>query len=163
MSITAADILAAIDVLEQAQEESDDIKFELAVDLRKACQTLGRQAKKTADLLEMEMLRQVEAGAKQVGDINYMAINDNKFVFDHDLIESEVVAAARDLAIDRETGEIDPHEAARQAAYMMRQIYVSPSTTGKIGAINEVGMDLGKVREREKKGRKLLEIDTRAE
>lgn len=162
MSITAADILAAIDVLEQAQEESDDIDFRLAVDLRKACQTLGRQAKRTADLLEMEMLRQVEGGAKDIDGIQYMAINDNKTTWDHDSIESWVVAVAREKSINKETGEIDVDEAARQGAHWMRRIYVSPSTTAKIGALGEMGLDGDTVRERETKGRKLYEVDTQA-
>lgn len=160
MSITAADILAAIDVLEQAQEESDDIDFELAVNLRKACQILGKQSKKTADLLEMEMLRQVEAGSKEFGGIQYVAANDNKTTWDHDSIESWVVGAARTKAINTETGEIEADEAARQAAHWMRRVYVSASTTAKIGALGELGLDGEAVREREKKGRKLLEIDT---
>jgi len=163
MSITPADILAAIDVLTQAQNESDDISFELGVELRAACKELARQSKVTSDLLEMELLRQVEDGPKQVGSVNYLAVNDNKMTFDHDRIESDVVTEARRRAVDEETGDIDPGEAARQAAYMMRQVYVSASSTAKIGALGDVGVDIPSVRTREKKGRKLLEVDTEAE
>ena len=163
MSITAADILAALDVLFQAQEESDDMSFDLAIELRAASRELARQAKKTADLLEMEMLRQVEDGPKMVGTVNYFAVNDNKTTWDHDRIESDVVARAKEAALDRQTGEFVADEAARQAADMMRQIYVSPSTTAKMGALSDLGVDIPTVRQRERKGRKLHEVDTQAE
>jgi hypothetical protein len=163
MEITAADILAAIDVLRQAQDESDDIDFEVAVDLLAACRQLGREAKVTADLLQMEMLRQVEDAPKRVGTVNYMAVNDNTTTFDHDQIEAAVVAIAKEHLVDHETGEIDPVEVARQAAHWMRRVYVSPSSSAKIGVLGELDVDVDTVRQRTKKGRKLYEIDTQAD
>ena len=159
MSITPADILAATDVLTQAQNESDDMPFVVAVALREAVTELKRRATETVGLLEMEMLRQVEAGSKTVGGVTYIAVNDNKDAWDHDAIEARVVEAAKGIATDHETGVMDPAEAARRAAWLMRKIYVSPSTTAKTGALGELDLDATDVRTRTKKGRRLHEVD----
>lgn len=159
MSITPADILAATDVLTQAQDESDDMPFETAIALREAVTELKRRASETVGLLEMEMLRQVESAPKTVGGVTYIAVNDSKDTWDHDAIEARVVAAARLAAVDHETGEVDPAEAARRAAWFMRKVYVSPSTTAKTGALGELDLDATDVRTRTKKGRRLHEVD----
>jgi hypothetical protein len=160
MSITPADVLAAIDVLVQAQNESDDMPFETAIALREAVEELKRRSNETIGLLTMEMLRQVEAAAKTVDGVTYIAVNDSKDTWDHDQIEARVVATARLAALDKTTGEIDPAEAARQAAWLMRKIYVSPSTTAKVGALGELELDADDVRTRKTKGRKLHEVDS---
>ena len=159
MGITPADVLAAVDVLVQAQNESDDMEFELAIALRDAAEELKRRTSETIGLLEMEMLRQIEAAPKTVGGVTYLAVNDNKDTFDHDQIEARAVAVARLAAYDKETGEIDVGEAARQAAHLMRKVYVSPSTKAKVGGLGELDLDADDVRTRQTKGRKIHEVD----
>ena len=159
MSITPADILAATDVLTQAQNESDDMPFETAIALREAVEELKRRAGETIGLLTMEMLRQVEAAPKTVGGVTYIAVNDSKDTWDHDQIEARVVAAARLAAVDPGSGEIDAAAAARWAAHFMRRAYVSPSSTAKVGALSELDLDASDVRTRTTKGRRLHEVD----
>lgn len=160
MDITPADVLAAVDVLQQVVEESDDCEFERAVELRNACRELIAHTRATISMLESEMLRQVEAAPRTFGDVTFIAVNDNVQRFDHDAIEAGVIVKAVDLAVDRETGEIDPKEAARQAAYLMKSTYVSPSTVAKKSALERhLGLDVDSVVSKESRGRKLLEVE----
>lgn len=159
MPITMADIQAAIDVLDQLCEESDDIEFELAADLRIAVDQLKKGATTAITMLEMEMVRQVEGAPRQVGGLNYMAVNRYKERDDHDAIEARVVAAARLAAVDRETGDIDPAEAARWAAHWMRKLYVAPSDQAKKGVMDELELDPQEIRGREVVGRRLHIVD----
>jgi hypothetical protein len=159
MSITPADVQAAIDVLRQAGDESDDMDFELATELRLAISDLIGHARTTVSLLETEMLRQVEEQPRQVGGLNYMAVNKYRDRDDHDAVEARVVAVARLQAVDQETGEIDPAEAARWAAHWMRKIYVAPSHEAKKGVLDELELDVKQVRAREKVGRRLHVVD----
>lgn len=157
--ITQADILAASEVLHQLMEESDDMDFERAADIRLALGALILDAREALSLIEMEMVRQVEAAPRQVGRLNYMAVNKYKERDDHDAIEAHVVAAARLAAVDRDTGEIDAAAAARWAAHYMRKLYVSPSVQAKKGALDELEMDPREVRERQAVGRRLHVVD----
>ena len=156
MTISPADIRAAIDVLRQAQNESDDIDFDLAAELRLACQELGRTNRETISLLETEMLRQCEAGSKEHDGIVYIAVNNRKDIYDHDMIEARVVEMARERAVD-ENGVVNAAEAARQAAHLMRGAYVAPSTTARKGALEAMGVS--DAVSKQTKGRKLHEVD----
>jgi hypothetical protein len=159
MTITQADILAACEVLSQLQEESDDIDFELAADLRLALQSLALDARETLGLIEMEMARQVEGAPRRAGAYNYMAVNKYRDRYDHDAIEARVVAAARLKALNRETGEIDPADAARWAAHLMRKMYVATADKPRKGAMDELELDVTEIREREAIGRRLHIVD----
>lgn len=157
--IEEADILAAIDVIRQATQEADDSDFERAVALRNAIRSLVSESRTAIGMLEAEMLRQVEESPRQFGGVNFMAVRDYRESFRHDEIEGGVVGAAISAATDRATGEIDPKEAARQAAYMMRRLYVSPSTTAKKTELDRLGLERKEVVEREYRGRRLHEVD----
>lgn len=159
MSITPGDILAAVDVLRQVNGEVDDIGFELAVELRAACQDVIEQARGAIAALEIEMLEQVESSPKQVGRITYIAIDDRSTRFDHDSIAKAVVAAAKERAVDQETGEVVVARAVAEAVDLMRMVYVAPSSKAKQTALTWLGLDTDDVIERTKKGRKLHEVD----
>ena len=135
------------------------MQFERAVILRNAVRQLIAEGRETLSLLETELLRQVEGAPRQVDGVNFMAVKDYKESFRHDAIEGGVVGAAISAATDRSTGEIDAHEAARQAAHLMRRLYVSPSVTAKKTVLDDLGIDRKEVIESEYRGRKLFEVD----
>lgn len=159
MEITAADILAAVDVLRQVTSEVDDMGFDLAVELRDACQDVIEQARGAIAALETEMLSQVESAPKQVGRVTYIAVDDRSTRFDHDDIAKQVIAVAKERATDQETGEVVTARAVAEAVDLMRMVYVAPSTKAKQTALTYMGLDPDDVIERTKKGRKLHEVD----
>lgn len=162
MTITQADILAAVDVLREAAAEADDIDFEQAVALRSACTESIAAARQAIAALEVAMLEQVESAPKQVGRVTYIAIDDRTTRFDHDDIARQVVAVAKERATDPETGEVVTSRAVAEAVDLMRMAYVAPSSKAKQTALTYMGLDPDDVTERTKKGRKLHEVDAEA-
>lgn len=153
MSVNAADLGAAIDLVGEAIEDSDSYDFEEAVAMRDALILLRARAAVAMDLIESEMARQLEGGERQWNGMTYKAVNKYRTRADHDAIEGHVLTVAKDVALDRQTGEIDLDEAVRQAAHLMRQVYVSPSTPAKSGALKSLGLDPWSVVSRERTGR----------
>jgi hypothetical protein len=160
--VTPADIAAAIDVLREAAEQSENMDFDDAVALVDAIKEMRSAAGVTISMLEMALLAQVEIAPRQVGGRAFIAVDDGPLRYEHDRIESQVIDWATLQATDRETGLTNAREAARQATWMMRQVYVSPSTTAKVAALKEMEIPMDEVRTKEKKGRKLHVVETEA-
>ena len=129
--ITPADVAAAEDVIRAIGEMSDSIGFELAAELRQALCKLTNTTKDTMALLNTELLRQVEAQPRRHNGITYDRKPKRTWRFDHEMIRSRIVDAVcdsgnRGVAMDA----LDLHSA----------IYVSPSSTAKVGGLDKIGL-----------------------
>lgn len=159
--ITAADILAAGDVVDQLAEVSDEMSFELTVELDEALAALARKVAGARGLLTTRQLQVLEAGAKTLPDGRvFVAVPDFAERFDHDAIGQAVVDHAVRQATDTETGEIIPKRAAEAAVAALLGIYTAPATKAKVTPLKEL-VDVKKVRKRENKGRRVQVLDSR--
>lgn len=133
--MTIPDVLASCDVLVDVQDASDAMTAEQCIEYRVACEAVLRAAKAAIDLLNMQFVKVSETDVIRDGRRFYVGRKKDRVRFAHDIIEAAVVAQA---------AAASPGTAisgAREAADLMRKLYVTDSTEAKIGALNALGLN----------------------
>jgi hypothetical protein len=157
--VQAVDLQATCDVVALAGEQSDAMEFERAAEIRLALVELKRTVAATLGLIETQMINRLEDAPRRYGNSTYEVVNDGVYRAEHDLILAAAQEVARRRAINPDTGEVDTARALEEMGYLVQSLYVSPSTTAKVGGIEAVGLDKRKARRWENKGRKLSIIE----
>lgn len=157
--ITAADLQAAVDVVAETAEQSDAMEFERAAEVRLALLELKRAVAGAVGLIETQMINRLEDAPRRFGDKTYEVVDDGVYRAEHEAIFDKATEVARRRAINPDTGEVNTAKALEEFVYIVQSLYVSPSTTAKVGGIEGIGLDKRKVRRWEKKGRKLSIIE----
>lgn len=149
--------LAAIttEIHDHVTEQADRYDFDDGVTTRDALLALIDEAKTAVSLLETTMLKHLEEGAQQRGSRLFKRKRVTAERFRHDLIRAAIASSARLSAADTETGEISATRAVDFAVQAMTDLYVSPSTKAKIGALDNYGIERKAVHAVENKGWKL--------
>lgn len=142
---TAADVLAALDVLRDVENISDSLSPDQAIEFREAVEEVKAGAARCIDMLNGQLVRTLDGQRGIVrGDFLYsIGRKALRKRFDHDRIQTAVVRFAMASAVDKETGEIDYDkviEAPAVAAQAMRQIYVNDSTAAKVTQLDRFGI-----------------------
>jgi len=160
MTITPADIQAAIDVVVAAGESADSIGFEEAADLRVALVELTNATKDSLALLSGELLRMVEAQPRRHDGRTYDRKPKRSWRFDHELIRRKITDLACES--DHKTGEVpDVAGAVTEALELHADIYVSASSTAKVGGLKKLGLEKKTAGTYENLGYELDVVDTR--
>lgn len=128
---------------DEVTEQSDQVSFEQAVELMDAVKAVERSCREAMSLLESELMRQLEGGARQVGTRVFARVDKYKDRVDHPTIERAVVQHAVSAATDRETGEIDPRTAAVEAVRGMHDLYLAPATKVKTSKLKNYDVAFG--------------------
>lgn len=160
---TLTDLAATVDYIhDRVTEQADRLDFDDAYKMRDWCKAIEAEAKAAAAMIETTMLKHLEAGVQQRGSRIFKRKRNIVERFRHDLIAADLERWARLNATD-DKGVTSVSKAIAGALDGMRDLYVSPSTKAKIGALDTYGMDRKKVSEREDKGWKLEveELDAR--
>lgn len=152
--ITPADVAAAEDVVRAAGESADSIGFEEAADLLQAVERLETAVKDTKSLLRTELLRMVEAQPRRHDGITYDRKPKRRWTFDHELIRGTIVMSM----LDSYGPEV--RDAVQRALDFHSGIYVSPSTTAKIGGLDKIGLGKKEAGRYENLGYELDVVDT---
>jgi hypothetical protein len=140
--MTLGDVHASADVLLDVADYSDTMTPEQCIEYRVACEAVAKAAKTAIDLLNMQFVKVAETDVIRDGRRFYVGRKKDRVRFDHDLIEAAVVTTA---------AAHSPGTAisgARQAADLMRKLYVSDSTDARIGALNALGLNTDRHNER---------------
>jgi hypothetical protein len=157
--ITPADIRAAADVVRAAGESADSIGFEEAADLRVALLELDKATKDSLAVLSGELLRMVEAQPRRHDGRTYDRRPKRTWRFDHELIRHSITDIVCEA--NHETGEVpDVAGAVVEALELHADIYVSPSTTAKVGGLKKVGLEKKQAGTYENQGYELDVVDT---
>lgn len=130
--ITPADLAAAEAVVRDAGESADSIGFEEAADLLQALDGLENAVKDTKALLRTELLRQVEKQPRRHNGITYDRRPKRTWIFDHEKIRE---------AIARQFGVGQAYRSIVDALDAHAAVYISPSTTAKVGGLKKIGLD----------------------
>ena len=137
LRMTIEDVLASCDVLRDVQEASDSMTPEECIEYRIACEAVARAAADAIALCNMQFIKMAEQDVVMDGRRFYVGRKKDRVRFDHDKIAGKVVTAAVDGAI----GAVTPAKAAAQAVDLMSKIYLSDSTTAKVGALAALGLN----------------------
>jgi hypothetical protein len=128
---TSADLEAAIDVVDDIARDSEQLSVEDAVNALDALERLAAAIREAMSLVETQAVQQLEQ-PKVVNGRRYVRHDEYKRRFNHDRIAKMVA----DRAIADRNGELlSTKDAVRNAANLMRKIYVSDSSTAKVGMI----------------------------
>ena len=128
---TPADIEAAIDVVDDIARESELLALRDAIAALEALDRLAHAAREARTLVEMQMVALLEQ-PQIVDGRRWKRSDEYKRRYEHD----RIVKMVADRAIADRNGELlDAKAAARNAANLMRKIYVSPSTDAKVGML----------------------------
>ena len=159
--ISEADIRAALDVLaELVSSDLEAVPFEDLVALRSAASDLKSEAAEAIAAVETAMMGLVDGQPRQVGGSTFLVVDDVAERADHSRIEAAIIQQALQLSVDRDTGEFDARAAARAAAHLAMEVYVSPAKKPKKQALERLlDMDPKDVTSYDRKGKKLREID----
>ena len=145
----------ASEIHDRITEQADSYDFEDGAATRQALLDLIAEAKTAVSLLETTMLGQLEgSGSRQVGTLLFKRKPNRVDRFRHDTIKAAVAKFARTAACD-DNGEISPTRAVDFAVQAMADLFVSPSTGAKIGALDRIGLSKAAVIDQENKGYKL--------
>jgi hypothetical protein len=141
--MTIEDVLASCDVLVDVQNASDSMTAEQCVEYRVACEAVLKAAKDAISLLNTQFVKIAETDVIRDGRRFYVGRKKDRVRFDHDAIEAAVIEA---VIADKYADE-GWHAAgaarggARQAADLMRKIYVTDSTPAKTTALAALGLN----------------------
>lgn len=146
------DILAALDVLGEVDEESDSLGITEAVDLLQAVEELLKAVRTTKGLLEAQLCNILESPRTIDGRL-YEVKSDGKWRPDHSKVQAEVKKRS---VVNTETGEIlTAPEAVERAMAFMKKLYVSPQGMPKVGGLDQLELDKSDVARYEKFGKRL--------
>lgn len=141
--ITVADIEAAIDVLDQLTDEIDSFDAAVAIRTSDALAVLRGRVDLAMSLLKSRTLTAMDGQPIQVDKTVFYTKPSGKWRPDWRRIETAVVDAIM-------AREISGRGRVWAAVDLMRELYVSPSTVPKTGALEKMGLDLKDVARWEK-------------
>jgi hypothetical protein len=150
-TVTAADILAAVDILDDVGESSDSLTVEDAVVLLQAVEEVMAAARRVVGLLNTQLVATLES-PRQFGNRVYEVVNDGKWRPDHSAVKAHV----KQQSVVNVHGELrHPAEAVERCMALLYALYVSPSQMPKTGGLEELGLDKPDVAEFDRAGRKV--------
>jgi hypothetical protein len=158
MTVTKGDILAAIDVLTELINESDQLPVDEALAFHELLGQLQSETKRATGFINTTLKSQLEAGAKQLGDRVYAVKDDGVYQFRHDAISRAI--RGRAIGLDLETGEMnDTQTAVDLAIQLMAEAYRMPSSKPKEGLLKKLGLTKRDVSSWTKRGKKIVVTD----
>lgn len=149
MNVSAPDILAFTDVLNELAEEADGASLPRLLELEDALVEVARMLKNTQSLITTAMLQQTRE-PRRVGSTIYHAETVGKWRPDHRAIRNKVIGRA----VYDDDGELihEPYIAATRAVEICYSMFVSPSSMPKKEGLREIGVEPPEVAEWENTG-----------
>lgn len=145
--ITAHDIEAMIDVLNDVDEGSDSLSIEEAVEKLDALKEVMVSLRMTISLIETQLVNTLESPRVIDGNLYEVRKSDGKWRPDHMPVDAAVVKTA---AVNTDTGEMRTSFAAAETAVkIMADLYRAASTMPKTGALDKLGLKKWDVAEQE--------------
>lgn len=162
MSVTLADVMAALDVVSQMLNECDSMTVDEALAMHDLIGQLGSEVKRAESMLETQAKQLLEGGGRQIDDRMYGVQRTGKWRFRHDDLAEAIRVQA--LSVDKTSGEQrSAREAVDVAIALMREAYVSNSTEPKKGLLAKLGFtDTPQIADWERTGTKLVVTDLSA-
>lgn len=161
MTISKADIQAALDVVRQLTDEIDDLTVEDAIALHDEVEALQKAAKLCAELLETRSVNLLDGQPAKVGDKVYVPSSSGtgKWRPDQKSIRAVVYDRAMADAVNHETGEVEAAAAVRSTLDLMFLGFVPPSKMPTQGFLEKLGISNKHVAVYERGREKLKVID----
>lgn len=146
-----ADFQIAVDLCKSYADRAHELTVLQSVDAADALDKLIAAARFAREMVANRAVSVLEQPIMTGGNVWYVS-DDYADRDDHDAIAAAVAAAA--VYAHGKQGGVDSVPVAMATARMMRELYVSPSTTVKKGAADQIG--LTDYRHRENRGKKLV-------
>ena len=109
-----------------------------SVEMIAALDDLGRAVSDTLSYARHHLMGMLDAQPTEIGGRLWKKQMDGKWRADHGTLAQRV---AEHATVDRQTGEVrDVRTAVREALRIMSDLYVSPSTVPKTGALEKMGI-----------------------
>lgn len=124
---------------------ADDLtgrSLEELVELQDSLAELGKRVGDALSLLNTEQVKQLEGGARIIGDKLYKRVPKYKETHDHGRVHRAIREAAKEFALDRASGEFNLDAAVDKAVVLTFETYSSASTNPKAKALE--GFDLAR-------------------
>lgn len=139
MTIEHADLLAALDVLTQFNQEIENLSVEESVRFAKDVEKIAKEAKVALEFLKTRTLTLIEKQPVVVDGTIFARKPDKRWRPDQRKIQSQVAQRA---VYDLQTGERvdEPLVAAAQAVMLMYDLFVAPSQMPKQGGLDKLGL-----------------------
>jgi len=144
---TIDDVLASTQVLEDVMNRADSFTAEEAIEFRVAVEKVQAAAKLTIDLINQELLRSLDGqpGIERDGVLYFVGAKTVKTVTDHDAVGFAVEGVVHEVLheMDDEGEGVNAEQvvaAARAAVKVMRDLYISPSTSVKVQQLDKYGI-----------------------
>ena len=144
-----AELKATQDYLADLTERVESFDFEDSVAVQDEARRVKRKADELMSMIDSELLRQLEAGARDIGRRTFKRTKKYVERDDHGKLESLAIRQAMEAATDAETGVTNAHEAARVAAATMAKLYLNPSAKAKVSVAERLGLERDTFRSRE--------------
>lgn len=142
LRFTIGDIHAAADVLIDVGEYSDTMTPAQCIEHRIACEVVLKAAQDAIALLNTQFVKVAEQDVVMDGRRFYVGRKKDRVRFDHDKIIRHVrTLAALDHQDDGYERLAGINVGAEAVAAMLKQIYLSDSSTAKVGALSALGLN----------------------
>ena len=161
--MSVGDFIAMQDVLNELANDSDSLSPDEAIAALEALRDLQSVVRRTESMVETALKGHLEDGTRELGGRVYALKADGKWRYRHDDIDRAVLAKAKYLSTDHETGEVDYELVPIFVIKLMAGLYRSTSTVPKKYALKAIGVDdTPKVADWEHTGKKIEIIDLNA-
>lgn len=155
-----SDLTALTDyIVDQVTNCADVRPLDELAEQRIGLQYLAGVVRTAIIVLEQEMAKKVESGARQIGDKVYARSKNFKSRWDHSNVANSILERAKEAHTNPETGEVDYHMVASAVLRDLAAVYLSDSTTGKVRTLDALGIDRDAVINKEFVGYKLSVTD----
>jgi hypothetical protein len=156
MDLTPQDVLAAVDVLNEITERSDNLELDEAIAFKEAAEQLKAAVGKCLSLLETQLRQQLEGQSRQVGTRLYTTKADGKWRPEHDVIRAKLISRC---SVDG-NGEIRRTADALSMMWdLMKALYIEPSKMPKTGGLDKLNLDKSDVSHWEKTGTRIEVVE----
>lgn len=157
MSDNIAELLAELQATvgylnDDVVERVETFDFEESVAVRDELRRVKRKADEAIGMIDAEMLRQLEAGSRDVGARTFKRTRRMVNRHDHDKLIALAIKQGVEAGRNPDTGEVNSHEAAEAAVRALAKMFLSPSNTAKVTVVDRLGMDRSEYESREFKG-----------
>lgn len=150
--LNSHDIAAMENVLQDLQGQIESMDVEQSIIMLEAVKSLKAKAHETIAHIEV-WLADILESPRQIGGNLYEVKNAGKWRPDHDSIKKHAHVAA---FADKESGEVyGGMEAAERAVEIMYDLFVSPSSMPKTGALERLGLDKSDVADFHREGKRI--------
>lgn len=154
--ISKGDVLAAIDVLVQLTEESDQLEADEAIVMMELLADLKSKAAIAYGSVQTAVVNKLESGSREIEGRLYYRKAAGVYRTYHADVHAAVVGQS---VVDRDGVIRDAKEAAQRAVHLMEMLYVSASTNPKIAGLDALGLSKKKVMRWEKTGTTVNVVD----